>query len=40
MAIKELSERYGAPLPELITKVEGLETKVNKHLEKMGFNHE
>ena len=35
--IKELAERYAAPLPDLNTKVEGLETKVNNHLEKMGF---
>lgn len=38
--IKELAERYAAPLPELNTKVDGLETKVNEHLEKMGFNYE
>ncbi|MCG2738429.1 MAG: type I restriction-modification system subunit M, partial [Candidatus Methanoperedenaceae archaeon] len=35
--IKELAERYAAPMPELNTKVDGLETKVNKHLGKMGF---
>ncbi|MBU3966744.1 MAG: type I restriction endonuclease subunit M, partial [Euryarchaeota archaeon] len=35
--IKELAERYATPMPELNTMVDGLEAKVNKHLEKMGF---
>lgn len=35
--IKELAERYDAPMSELKTKVDELETKVSKHLEKMGF---
>ena len=36
--IKELAERYEQTLPELTTRVEELESKVNKHLEKMGFS--
>ena len=36
--IKELAERYEETLPELTTRVEELESKVNKHLEKMGFS--
>lgn len=35
--VKELAERYDAPLPALLTEVEALENKVNKHLEVMGF---
>ena len=35
--IKELAERYETPLPKLNTMAEALEAKVNKHLEKMGF---
>ena len=35
--IKELAERYATPMPELNAKVEELETKVGKHLGKMGF---
>lgn len=35
--IKELAERYATPMPELNKKVDELETKVNKHLGKMGF---
>jgi type I restriction enzyme M protein len=35
--IKELAERYEIPLPEIDQKVIGLESKVNAHLEKMGF---
>ena len=35
--IKELAERYDTPLPALDKEVEGLEAKVNAHLEKMGF---
>ena len=35
--IKELAERYATPMPDLNIKVDELETKVNKHLEKMGF---
>lgn len=35
--INELAERYAVPMPVLKTKVDELETKVNRHLEKMGF---
>jgi len=35
--IKELAERYEAPLPTLDKEVKDLEGKVNVHLEKMGF---
>jgi type I restriction enzyme M protein len=35
--IKELAERYAAPLPQLTHQVSGLEQKVYRHLEKMGF---
>ena len=35
--LKELVERYESPLPSIKNVVEGLEEKVNKHLEKMGF---
>jgi type I restriction enzyme M protein len=35
--IKELADRYENPLPELITQVQKLEDKVNKHMAKMGF---
>jgi len=35
--IKELAERYEAPLPQIDQEVEDLESKVNVHLEKMGF---
>jgi len=35
--IKELAERYESTLPELIKNVSIYESKVNKHLEKMGF---
>jgi type I restriction enzyme M protein len=35
--IKELAERYETPLPVQTNEMKGLETKVNAHLEKMGF---
>ena len=35
--IKELAERYESPLPAIKKEVEELESKVNAHLEKMGF---
>jgi len=35
--IKELAERYETPLPKLTAKVEELTSKVDSHLEKMGF---
>jgi len=35
--VKELAERYETPLPRLTDRVAELETRVNRHLEKMGF---
>lgn len=35
--IKELAERYETPLPKLTDDVKELSTKVDQHLEKMGF---
>lgn len=35
--VKELSERYETPMPQLTERVNELEEKVNRHLEKMGF---
>ena len=35
--VRELAERYGAPLPKVLSQVEELEKKVAGHLEKMGF---
>lgn len=35
--IKELAERYGTPLPQVVDQVANLETQVNRHLERMGF---
>lgn len=35
--VKELAERYGAPMPQLSHRVADLEEKVNGHLERMGF---
>jgi type I restriction enzyme M protein len=35
--VKELGERYQTPMPQMVTRVAELETKVNHHLEKMGF---
>ena len=36
--VKELSERYEISLPRLTNQVEGLEQKVNRHLERMSFS--
>jgi len=36
--VKELSERYETPLPQMNERVTELEEKVNRHLEKMGFS--
>jgi type I restriction enzyme M protein len=36
--VKELAERYEMPLPQVTRRVADLETKVNRHLEKMGFS--
>ncbi len=35
--VKELAERYETPLPQLTGRVAELDTKVNRHLERMGF---
>ena len=35
--IKELTERYAAPLPELVEEADILSDRVDAHLEKMGF---
>ncbi|HXH38358.1 MAG TPA: N-6 DNA methylase, partial [Thermoanaerobaculia bacterium] len=35
--VKELAERYEAPLPLIVERVTELEAKVNRHLERMGF---
>jgi type I restriction enzyme M protein len=35
--VKELAERYTTPMPQVIHQVAELETKVNRHLEGMGF---
>lgn len=35
--VKELSERYESPLPQMAGRVAELEAKVNRHLERMGF---
>jgi type I restriction enzyme M protein len=35
--VKELAERYEAPLPRMADRVAGLEKKVSAHLERMGF---
>ncbi|QTX22447.1 hypothetical protein [Comamonas aquatica] len=35
--VKELAERYDAPMPQMANCVAELEAKVNQHLEKMGF---
>jgi type I restriction enzyme M protein len=35
--VKELADRYETPLPQMTDRVSELESKVNAHLEKMGF---
>jgi type I restriction enzyme M protein len=35
--VKELAERYETPMPQMISQVAELESKVNRHLESMGF---
>jgi type I restriction enzyme M protein len=35
--VKELAERYDTPMPQMVNRVDELEAKVNRHLEKMGF---
>lgn len=36
--VKELTERYETPLPQMVGQVAELEAKVNHHLERMGFS--
>jgi type I restriction enzyme M protein len=36
--VKQLAERYESSLPQMVSRVADLETKVNHHLEKMGFS--
>ena len=36
--VKELSERYETPIPQMVSRVAELEAKVNRHLERMGFS--
>jgi type I restriction enzyme M protein len=36
--VKDLAERYETTLPRMASRVAELETKVNSHLEKMGFS--
>jgi len=36
--LTELVERYETPLPNMTSKVDELEAKVNRHLERMGFS--
>ncbi len=36
--VKELAERYETPLPQMVSQMAGLEEKVNRHLERMGFS--
>jgi len=36
--IKELAERYETTMPAMLTEVEELESKVNAHLQKMGYS--
>jgi type I restriction enzyme M protein len=35
--VKELAERYAAPLPQIADEVEALSARVDAHLERMGF---
>ncbi len=35
--VKELDERYETPIPGMVSRVAELESKVNRHLEEMGF---
>jgi hypothetical protein len=36
--VKELTERYETPMPQMTIRVAKLEAKVNRHLERMGFS--
>jgi hypothetical protein len=35
--IKQLAERYAAPLPKLAQEVQALSARLDEHLKKMGF---
>jgi len=35
--VRELADRYDTPMPQMVICVTELETKVNRHLERMGF---
>jgi type I restriction enzyme M protein len=35
--VKELTDRYETPLPQMVSRVAELEAEVNRHLERMGF---
>jgi type I restriction enzyme M protein len=35
--VKELSERYETPLPQMVSRVASLGIRVNQHLQKVGF---
>jgi type I restriction enzyme M protein len=35
--VKELAERYETPLPQIVERVDDLEVKVDRYLERMGF---
>ena len=36
--VNELAERYEIPMPQMVSRVAELETKVNGHLKRMGFS--
>ncbi len=36
--VKELAERYETPMPQMVSHVANLESKVNRHLKNMGFS--
>jgi type I restriction enzyme M protein len=35
--VKGLAERYETPMPQLVERASELETRVGRHLERMGF---
>ncbi len=35
--VKELAKRYEMPMPAMVSRVDELEAKVNRHLKRMGF---
>jgi type I restriction enzyme M protein len=36
--VKELADRYETPMPRMVSRVADLESKVSRHLERMGFS--